>query len=1250
MRLMRIIALLALAALPAAAQDAGTQAEADKTFLEGQIEGLLSGAGRAVTITGFRGALSSHATLERMTIADDRGVWLTLEDATLDWSRAALLRGRLEVNALTAATITLDRLPEAGSRLSPDKAEARGFALPELPVSVSVGKISAGEVDLGEAVLGEAATLSVEGRLELAGGTGDAALAIRRIGRDDRLTLSAAFDNTSRVLRVDLDFDEAAGGLVGRTLRIPDAPALRLKVDGEAPLSDFNAQVSLASDGARRLGGAVHIAAIGAEGTEDPEGYRFGADLAGDLRPLVGADLHPFFGESATLALAGQTLADGGTRIDSLRLEAGGIELGGTLALGADGWPERFDLGGRLGGEGRMRLPVPGPETSIEAARLSARYDAAKGEAWQADLRLDGLQSGPLGVGAARIGGEGSIARGSPHRLSADIVFAAERVTHAEQALAQALGTEPQGAATLRWQPGAPLSFERLTVTSSDASLTASGEIGDIARGLPVRGRAALSLDDLSRFAALAGHDLSGAAGATVQGSGSLLGGDFDIELAASTRDLATGTPRLDPLLAGRGTLNLAARRTTQGITLERLEIGNPVLRAEASGRLNGQSGMLDLTARLSDLSLAEPRLSGPARVETELNWQATGGLGIRRLEAEVAGAILSAEGTLGTADPALPVKGRFSLSAPDLTRFAAFSGLPLAGSADLSVEGSGEIAGRQLNGEIALDATDMRTGIAPLDRLTGGRIILDGRLGWGGGPPVIERLTLDAARMNLSAAAPAPGEPVKLTLKLADLGDLAPGINGAARLEGTLVFRDERGETVAVDLNFIGPGGTSARIGGQIAEFGQSLSLSAAGVAPLALANRIIAPRSITGPARFDLRLDGAPGLDALSGEIGIAGARVSVPGIASAIGNLTGTVRLGGGQAQLDISGDTGRGGQFRTTGPAALAPPFAARLETRFDRLGVADPALFETTLDGRIDIDGALAGGARITGALQLGPTELRVPSGGGRTLGALPPIEHVGAPAAVTQTRRRAGLIETGRPTPAAAYPLDLTIDAPSRIFVRGRGLDAELGGQLRLGGTTADVAASGVFELIRGRMDILTKRLELTEGLIDLRGTLDPWLRFVARTQTDDLTIDIVLEGLASDPQITFTSVPDLPQEEILARLLFGRGFDKMSAFQAAQLVSAVATLSGNGSGGLTGQLRGALGLSDFDITSTEDGATEVRAGAYISDKIYSEVSADSEGKNQINLNLDLTPSITVKGRADNAGDTGLGIFFERDY
>jgi len=216
--------------------------------------------------------------------------------------------------------------------------------------------------------------------------------------------------------------------------------------------------------------------------------------------------------------------------------------------------------------------------------------------------------------------------------------------------------------------------------------------------------------------------------------------------------------------------------------------------------------------------------------------------------------------------------------------------------------------------------------------------------------------------------------------------------------------------------------------------------------------------------------------------------------------------------------------------------------------------------------------------------------------------------------------------------------------------VRGRGLDAELGGRLRVGGTTNDVVPSGMFELIRGRLDILGKRLTLTEGRADLRGAFDPYLRFVAESDADDVTLRVILEGLASEPDILFTSTPDLPQEEVVARLIFGRSLDHISPFQAAQLAAAVATLAGRIDDGLLGGLRKSVGLSNLDVTTSDEGATQLSAGAYISENIYSEISADSEGKQQIDLNIDLSRNVTVKGRLNSEGNTGVGIYFEKDY
>ncbi|MEO1239934.1 MAG: translocation/assembly module TamB, partial [Pseudomonadota bacterium] len=106
MRSFTYAGVLALAILaPAAAQDDGA------TRIERFLEQSLSGEGRVVTVRGFRGALTGRAELASLTVSDGDGDWLTLSDAVLDWDRAALLRGRLEVDEITAARIDLPRLP-----------------------------------------------------------------------------------------------------------------------------------------------------------------------------------------------------------------------------------------------------------------------------------------------------------------------------------------------------------------------------------------------------------------------------------------------------------------------------------------------------------------------------------------------------------------------------------------------------------------------------------------------------------------------------------------------------------------------------------------------------------------------------------------------------------------------------------------------------------------------------------------------------------------------------------------------------------------------------------------------------------------------------------------------------------------------------------------------------------------------------------------------------------------------------------
>ena len=208
-------------------------------FLTRTIEGLLSGAGREVRLEGFAGALSSEASFERLTIADDQGVWLTVEDVTLVWSRLSLLRGQLQVDRLTARSIDLPRLSQAPAEETVDipDAEAKPFALPELPVSVNIDEVSIEKVTIGEPVIGVAAELALKASAQL---DDDAArldlLAERLDGQTGRSGIIAGFVRDTSEITVDVDLTEDAGGLVAGLMNLPGRPSVGLKVAGAGPI------------------------------------------------------------------------------------------------------------------------------------------------------------------------------------------------------------------------------------------------------------------------------------------------------------------------------------------------------------------------------------------------------------------------------------------------------------------------------------------------------------------------------------------------------------------------------------------------------------------------------------------------------------------------------------------------------------------------------------------------------------------------------------------------------------------------------------------------------------------------------------------------------------------------------------------------------------------------------------------------------------------------------------------------------
>ena len=90
--------------------------------------------------------------------------------------------------------------------------------------------------------------------------------------------------------------------------------------------------------------------------------------------------------------------------------------------------------------------------------------------------------------------------------------------------------------------------------------------------------------------------------------------------------------------------------------------------------------------------------------------------------------------------------------------------------------------------------------------------------------------------------------------------------------------------------------------------------------------------------------------------------------------------------------------------------------------------------------------------------------------------------------------------------------------------------------------------------------------------------------------------------------------------------------------------------LAGRGGNGLIGNLRDNFGLDDLDVTTTDEGETALRVGKYISDNIYTDVTAASDGTGEVSLNIDITSDLVGKATLGSDGDSSIGVFFERDY
>lgn len=601
-------------------------------------------------------------------------------------------------------------------------------------------------------------------------------------------------------------------------------------------------------------------------------------------------------------------------------------------------------------------------------------------------------------------------------------------------------------------------------------------------------------------------------------------------------------------------------------------------------------------------------------------------------------------------------VKSTLELKAEDAVmalRIASFEG-QLGGTAVKLARPTALLIG---SGAVNLERTELLVG--------SGRLVVEGKLSPEMAVSVrVDRLPIAILGSVLPALAPAGtisgvadihGDPSSPKATIALKGQ---GLSTAATREQglTSLSFDIRGELDDQVLSLDG----QVREQGSVLTVSGSIGFDAAGRIDLSingelgagLLARIGAQYDvlIKGKARLKIRVRGTAGNVAYAGTVitsgmtlSDAGGRFAVRGIEAELVLQDDIVRI------ARFSGTTAGGtGRVRVGGIISLAGDARSDLKIEIDKGRYSDGTLVVTLFDARLALRGSIAGRLALTGTVDLFNPKVTLNEPLPSTLEPLT-VKHKSPPPQVRRQQPR--LRRNANKGSPGNIDLDIEIRTVDPIAVTGRGINAQLGGRLRVTGPSSSPRASGAFRLRRGTVKLLSRKLDFNRGELDFTGSLTPQIRFSASARTDRAIITIDVTGRADAPNVTVSSVPDLPQEEALAVLIFGRSIGELSPLQVAQMAGSVAMLSGGSGGGLFDGLTDLIGSTNIETVRTETGSTAVSIGRQINDRLSVGIKQDIDtGKREVEIDLEITRQLKLRGSVGDDRSTSTGIFFEKEY
>lgn len=413
-----------------------------------------------------------------------------------------------------------------------------------------------------------------------------------------------------------------------------------------------------------------------------------------------------------------------------------------------------------------------------------------------------------------------------------------------------------------------------------------------------------------------------------------------------------------------------------------------------------------------------------------------------------------------------------------------------------------------------------------------------------------------------------------------------------------------------------------------------------------------------LTGALVIDMQVTGTVETPVVAGSAALQNARYLNTETGTLLNDLSLKLSLArAGALAVDFSAKDGGSGRITGDGTVNIAPnqqfPFEAQLNVDRAYLVRRDDVTGE--FSGNITAQGNTTG-MSVTGRITANRMDISIPDDLPSGADPIDVTFENGAAPDYLDVPEQADASETQ----AMPISLDITLVFPGRTFVRGRGLDSEWSGELKVTGTAAEPVVAGALSISRGTFELAGRTFDIPKGDVTFDGgtNIDPRLDIQAETQLDEITGILTATGRASNPTIEVTSDPARPPDSVLAQVLFGKDVGDLTPFEALRLAQALRTLTGGGGGGfdpLT-EVRQVLGVDTLklDMGDTAAGGTEsasVRVGKYVSDDLFVGVKQGLRaGESAVAVELDVTDSITVESEIGAQNDSSVGINWKWEY